>query len=82
MTKQYEYGGNICFVCEYMVINRDGWLETEEVIDLETAEARIIDQADDFLKDYYGFSPKDFATVSIELDWHYYPDEAERNGND
>lgn len=73
MINQYEYVANICFICEYMTINHDAWLETEEVIDLDIAESRIIDQADDFIKDYYGFSPKAIATVDIEVDWRNYP---------
>lgn len=75
MTERYEYNAHVCFIGEYITINHDGWLETEEIIDIDTAGDRLVDQADDFIKDYYGFSPKSIATVDIEVDWRNYPEE-------
>ena len=78
MTEVYEYSANVCFIGEYITINHDGWLETDEVIDLDTAGDRLIDQSDDFIKDYYGFSPKALATVDIEVDWRVVPMELDQ----
>ena len=77
MTEQYEYVAQVCFVGEYITIHHDSYLESEELIDLDIDWERLVEQADDFIKDYYGFSPKALATVEIEVDWRSYPDGVE-----
>ena len=75
MTREYEYSAGVQFICEHMAVYHDAWLVTHEYFDLDQAESLIIDQADDFLNDYYGFSIKKLATVDIEVLWNNYPED-------
>jgi hypothetical protein len=77
--KEYEYSAGIQFICEYMTVYHNAYLITNEYFDLDEAEVLIIDHADEFLNDYYGFSIKKLATVDIEILWDSYPENEENS---
>jgi hypothetical protein len=80
--KTYEYSADILYICEYMTINHYAWVTLDELHDLEDAEPLLVDQADDFINDHYGFVPSKFATVDIQISWSHWPEELEDVDND
>lgn len=73
--KEYEYGAGITYICEHMTINHEAWVALDQLYELEDAEEFLLIQADDFIKDFYGFVPSEFAVVDIEILWSFWPDE-------
>jgi hypothetical protein len=75
MTREYEYGAGVQFICEYMSVFTEAWLMTHEYFDIDDAEDLVINHADEFISEHYGFNIRNFATVDIEVLWNKYPED-------
>lgn len=73
--REYEYGAGVTYICEFMSINHHAWVTLDDLYSLDEAEQLLLDQADDFINDHYGFLPSKFATVDIEILWSAWPSE-------
>lgn len=73
MSEPYMYVARIIWVFDFMTISHLYRMELLEEIDIEAAEERVTNGAEEFIEGYYGIKISDLKPKDISIFWEILP---------
>lgn len=73
----YDYRASITWVFDFMTINHVCAMEYEEMMDYDTADERILFDAQRFLSDFYEIDIDKYKCQEVHIDWEEFPESKE-----